>query len=96
MTSLKENPTKSLNDTKIGNRLLKERVPCCSVEDKYIDALIKRDSSSLSLDLALLLAIIRFEAVPPLSELSKLFHREEVEIECSLHNLSEIGFLTFS
>lgn len=75
--------------------LRKERVPCCAVEDKYIDALIAKNCSSLSLDLALLVIIIRFEKIPKLFELSEMLHRPETEIECSLINLTEIGFLSF-
>lgn len=74
--------------------LTKERAPCCGIEDKYIDALLKKGFSSVSLDLALLVIITRFEIIPPLSDLSELFHRPEIEIECSLNNLSEIGFLS--
>lgn len=76
--------------------LKKERIPCCMVQDKDIDALLKINSPSISLDLALLLAITRFENIPPVLELSKIFHRAEIEIECSLINLSNIGFLTLS
>ena len=75
--------------------LKKERIPCCAIEDKYIDALIKRNSPSLSLDLSLLVLIERFEKIPKLPELSELLSRQEIEIECSLINLSEIGFLSF-
>lgn len=71
-------------------------MPCSAIEDKHVDALIEKNSPSLSLDLALLVIVKRFDPVPPLSELSKLFHRSEIEIECSLINLSNIGFLTIS
>jgi hypothetical protein len=74
--------------------LKKERVPCCGIEDKHIDALLEKDSPSLSLDLALLVTITRFEIIPPLSDLSELFKRPEIEIECSLNNLADIGFLS--
>ncbi len=74
--------------------LKKERVPCCALEDTHIDALIERNCSSLSLDLALLVIITRFEKIPTLSELSKMLHREEIDVECSLITLSEIGFLS--
>ena len=88
MTSSKEN----IRNGKTGSRL----VPCSAVEDKYIDALMKKNSPSLSLDLALILLITRFEKVPALAELSILLHREETEIECSLITLFDIGFLTLS
>lgn len=75
-------------------KLLKERIPCCQIEDKYIDALLEKNRPSLSLDLALLVIITRFGIIPPLSDLSEVLHRPEIEVECSLINLSEIGFLS--
>lgn len=92
MTSSKENTRKP----KTGSRIFKERMPVCSIQDKYIDALIEINSPSICLDLALLTLITRFEGVPPLSEFSKIFHLEEIEIECSLRNLAQIGFLIIS
>ena len=74
--------------------LKKQRTPCSGIEDKYVDALIDKALPSLSLDLALLVIISRFERLPKLSELSEMLHRPEIEIECSLINLSEIGFLS--
>ncbi len=74
--------------------LKKERIPAFAIEDKYVDALIEKGFASLSLDLALLVIITRFEKLPKLSELSQMLHRPEIEIECSLSNLSEIGFLS--
>jgi hypothetical protein len=77
-------------------KLLKERVPCCQIEDKYIDALSKRNQGSLCLDLALLVIITRFEIIPPLSDLSYILNRSEFEIECSLNNLTDVGFLSLA
>lgn len=74
----------------------KDRMPCCAIEDKYIDALLEKNCPTLSLDLAVLLLITRFEKIPKISELSKILHRTEIEIECSFINLSKIGFLSFS
>lgn len=74
--------------------LKKQRVPCCGIEDKHIDALLEQSSPSLSLDLALLVIITRLEKIPALSVLSGILHRPEIEIECSLINLSNIGFLS--
>ena len=74
--------------------LKKQRLPVVLIEDKYVDALIQRNNPSLSLDFALLVIITRFEKIPKLSELSQMLHRPEIEIECSLINLSEIGFLS--
>jgi hypothetical protein len=79
---------------KTRNNFSKERIPCCTVHDKYVDRLLEKDSSSLSLDLALLLTIIRFERIPSIKELSKLFQKDEIEIENSLTTLSQIGFLS--
>ena len=77
--------------------LTKERVPCCGIEDKYIDALLKKDSpASLSLDLALLVVITRFEIIPPVDDLALMFFKHESEIEYSLNHLAEIGFLSLT
>lgn len=76
--------------------LKKERVPCCSIEDKYIDALSKRNQTSLCVDLALLVIITRFEIIPPVEDLVYILNRSEIEIECSLNNLAEIGFLSLT
>jgi hypothetical protein len=76
--------------------LKKERVPCCGIEDKYIDALLKKDSPSLSLDLSLLVIITRFEIIPPVSDLAVMFFKHESEIEYSLNHLTEIGFLSLT
>lgn len=76
--------------------LRKERVPCCAIEDKYIDALSKNNKTSLCIDLALLVIITRFEIIPPISDLVYVLNRSESEIECSLDNLAEIGFLSLT
>jgi len=70
-----------------------ERTPCVGIEDKYVDALIQKQSSTLFVDLALLLIISRYECVPSVPELSKLLSFDEIVIEVSLINLHEIGFL---
>lgn len=76
--------------------LRKKRVPCCAIEDKYIDALSKKNQTSLCLDLALLVIITRFEIIPPLEDLCFVLNCSEVEIECSLNNLAEVGFLSLA
>jgi hypothetical protein len=76
--------------------LKKERIPCCSIEDKYIDALLENTSPRLILDLSLLVIITRLEKIPPLEELSELLQRPEIELEWSLNKLAEIGFLSLT
>lgn len=73
--------------------LRKEKIPVFQIEDKYVDALMAKDSNNLEIDLSLLLLISSYNIVPPISDLAKLLQREKVIIQMSLKNLVEIGFL---
>lgn len=73
-----------------------ERALCCSIEYKYIDALLERCSPLVQMDLALLVIITRLEKVPSIPVLSDMLQYQEIDIEFSLKNLVSIGFLSLT
>ena len=76
----------------MGN-IIVERVPVVQLCDKYIDALIKNNSASLSFDLSIMVILLRHKDKEfTTKSLSELLHIPEIQIEVSLINLEEIGF----
>lgn len=71
-----------------------ERVPCCAIEDKYIDALVDQKFSSVCVDLSVMLLIERyFSNEIDLKKIAEILQRPEIEIECSIIHLININFL---
>lgn len=81
-----------LKDKIMGN-FTKERVPAICVEDKYIDALLENNFPSISLDISIIVILLRYEDTGfTVKKLSELLHFPEIQIESSLINLGKIGF----
>lgn len=71
-----------------------ERTPCVQITDKDIDSLIALNYSSLSLDISVYVLISRFEDENiNVKKLSELLQLPEIQIECSIIHLVDLGML---
>lgn len=74
--------------------LKKKRVPVCFVEDKYIDALLRKDSSNIRDYISVMMLFIRFEnQLPSRPDLAKMLHTTEAALDAAIDALVEVGFL---
>lgn len=74
--------------------LKKERIPVCSVEDGYVDRLLRRKSVNIRDELSLMMLYLRYEEkFPTPPQIAKMLHTTEVAIWHAIEALVEIGFL---